>query len=527
MDFVDTELHTCDQFIKRLSSTIHAPNVAERIYDPVCYMLLASENTTVSTYMPKMQLYHYGRSYGESDAVFVEFYEPSKNPNRILFNYTDGPNMTAAEMDNWLDNERYYGKEIDKAEKSFMMYPDSEISVQFQTTYNLKLNPTIWNHIGVLPSRSNESALGIAHSDINARDGIGGRNLTEYSILGTITITPNEFAVTSSAETFDNTVLSAIGSFGGILGIAAGLYVFLFGYTPGEPWGWVQRMAVPRQRKMKKLANYFDIQEVKSIPFVTPVHYRFTEIFDRNQGMRKHNGAKKDIDVSETSKVSDEEASSIPFVSSVHHRLTGILNRNHKTSRHNESTDMEAGTNETDGTPLVNAKEVRSIPFVSSVHHRITSIFSRNHGTKGYYEAGTDEEIGLKETIATSISTDEAKSVEEVIVNEAVLADDSDLSSNKEIDTETATQVDGLLVQSEGNPRKRELSNTSTVVGDINSYQLIQELSERVSQMEARNQVLELVLKAYYINDEIFNELQTARDTLANDNNPQQFTFKK
>jgi predicted GH43/DUF377 family glycosyl hydrolase len=38
------------------------------------------------------------------------------------------------------------------------------------------------------------------------------------------------------------------------------------------------------------------------------------------------------------------------------------------------------------------------------------------------------------------------------------------------------------------------------------------ELRQRVEQIEGRNQILELVLKEYYVDEDIFEELQLARD---------------
>lgn len=249
-------------------------------------MFISSNQTYLSTYTPTIQLYHKGRSYSDSEAVFVQFFEPSKNPIRKLYNIhpeDDTSVFTVNDIDLWLDSEAYSGEQSDVADKVFVTYPDSKVSAQFETIYTLKVpNNDDWStDIGLFTAQRNVSSLSVTHSDVIARHVRDSSNATSDN-LGYINISPKAFVVKTVTESHNNTALSALGTLGGLIGVASGLYVFLFGTSPSHPWGWIQRRNHDKQ--MRKLVEYFDMNDGQHgrIPFVSPVHPRFSAIFNKN-----------------------------------------------------------------------------------------------------------------------------------------------------------------------------------------------------------------------------------------------------
>lgn len=255
-----------------------------------CYMYkTANESMQLYSYNPTVQFTHVGGAYSEVEAVFIQFYEPSKNPNRVLF-FNESPEAVGfAEMDNFKDSERRAGTSREVMKQILLAYPESDISVQYEVVHRKSIDPNrVWNYVGAYPIYILSTELGISHNDAIDR----GRNkrMEPGTPLGYIRVTPNRFQNRVITEKRDTTILSVLGSIGGIVSVLFGLYAVLFGTKPKGPWGIVQKSSlIPSQKnkKLNELEDYFDISEVQGIPFVSPVHQRYNDIYNKNMSKNK------------------------------------------------------------------------------------------------------------------------------------------------------------------------------------------------------------------------------------------------
>jgi hypothetical protein len=245
----------------------------------------SNDSMLPSEYNPTVRFSHVGGAYNLVEAVFIQFYEPNKNPNRVLFFGEDLKDLGIDKMDKWKDTERRSGTSNDIMNHILIAYPESDISVQYEIVHRKVIdvhNP--WNYFGVFPQFKEETELIITHNDALDR----GRDKLEEDpgkILGSIRVTPNSFQKRIITEKRDTTIIDVLGSVGGVASVLFTVYTILFGARPLRPWGIIQKSTIIQhqpKKKAKQLKHYFDIQAVQGIPLVTPVHSRYSALYNRN-----------------------------------------------------------------------------------------------------------------------------------------------------------------------------------------------------------------------------------------------------
>jgi hypothetical protein len=164
---------------------------------------------------------------------------------------------------------------------TFMQLNDT-ITITFETTTYKNVDPNgAWNYIGgILQSYLTTNNLSVSYNPKAANGGL-------------VQLTPVSFDRETITGKRDNTILSTLGSIGGILTLLATVRVLLFGSRPTNPWGLVHAAFKPRHDRL--LANtldhgllnsqnpndYSDNSEVTYIPFAEPVDDRFSHSFNR------------------------------------------------------------------------------------------------------------------------------------------------------------------------------------------------------------------------------------------------------
>jgi hypothetical protein len=247
----------------------------------------SNDSIRLYPYNPTIRFSHVGGANDSVEAVFIQFYEPSKNPNRVLFFGEDLDGLGVNEMDSWLDSEIQAGTGNDIMNNTFFANPESDISVQYEIVHRKQINENDpWNYFGEFSKLIETTELIITHNDAIDR----GRNDLEEDprkAFGSIRVTPSSFKKRIITEKRDNTVISLLSVVGGVLNTIFTVYVILFGTKPSKPWGFIQKSTQQKKELHKELLKRFDAPDVLSIPLVTPVHRRYTNIHEENARIKK------------------------------------------------------------------------------------------------------------------------------------------------------------------------------------------------------------------------------------------------
>ncbi|KAI7890927.1 uncharacterized protein EV154DRAFT_510013 [Mucor mucedo] len=275
------DVDNCEDVYK-LPRSIMSPH--SLFSDTLCYMYSPSKDKLNYIYEGvHLQFFHVGNVMSDNEqSTRIQIYEPAKNPNRQVFNISPLPNEWSVEyLDDWMDmqtnNSFVYGTSGQKI--AFNGVPG--VSIHFKMTYTQKIDPdSLWNLVGVFPKYIQMSELSIINSEI-----LGSPNAS-FDLFHYINIYPVDNKKILITEKRDITIISTLGVLGGIVSMLIAARVFLFGAKPTEPWGVFQRLSLRSNREQNKSENlrkYFLIPGVDNIPFVTPVHQRFSDIYAKNK----------------------------------------------------------------------------------------------------------------------------------------------------------------------------------------------------------------------------------------------------
>ncbi|KAI9364094.1 hypothetical protein BD770DRAFT_379257 [Pilaira anomala] len=260
-------------------------------------------NSIVSRDSSELVFNHIGLISSQYQAVYIQFYEHEKNPNRVVYFDETLPDFDVESADKWLESELSSNSDSEIVNQVLTVYPNTYASIQFEVVYTTKLDPnSAWNYIGIFPKYIQTSELSITHTNIMKYDTVISTDAgAPETYIGEIKVSPASFTVKTITENKDVTLISALGVFAGIVSFLLAIQVILFGARPVDPWGLFQKTSIRANRKDKKkkeLERHFGIPDVKSVPFITPVHKRFTPIYnlsseeDRNE---KSDGSQEEL----------------------------------------------------------------------------------------------------------------------------------------------------------------------------------------------------------------------------------------
>lgn len=226
---------------------------------------------------------------GTHQVLNIQLYEPTKNPNRAVFDQSPFFKWDNDYLDNWMDFDitgDFVGSTLGQ-ETSINSLAGADI--QFKIVYTKQIDPnSLWNFVGVYPKYIDKSELSITHIELTNSKSEGFNN---YS--GTIRVYPIDNKMTTITERRDVTIVSTLGVLGGIISMLIAVRVLLFGTRPTEPRGAFQRISIRsswEESKRRNLMKYFRIPDFHSVPFVTPVHQRFSKVHILNSDYSNASG---------------------------------------------------------------------------------------------------------------------------------------------------------------------------------------------------------------------------------------------
>lgn len=270
------------QNIHKLPRSILSPNFYGG--ETMCYMYAAPKDqlSFIQENMHAGYMHTGDVTDTVEQSIHIQIYEPIKNPNRAVFDISPFPDQwSAEELDDWIDKEFFYTFVYGTAGQRLTLNGLQGVLIHFKMVYTKKIDPeSLWNLVGVFPKYILVSELSIANTEI-----LGGRNLGDYE-FNNIEIRPLDTKKTIITEKRDVTIISTLGVLGGIVGILLATKALLFGARPKEPWGAFHRFSFRsswKQNRSKKLKEYFLIPGIDNVPFVTPLHQRFSHIYALNE----------------------------------------------------------------------------------------------------------------------------------------------------------------------------------------------------------------------------------------------------
>lgn len=269
----------CNDYLSQLDPDVQSPLYDYSEYTVQCFLFKSNSSLVATEDRPTLtfSIIRDESFISDDTIIYVNAYPIDEDPNRYLFFNEPLPvDWTQDRLERWAQVGDNSLQSIDTF--SYININDS-LAVTFETKTHKNLNPYgAWNYIGSLfPSY------------------IPTENFTQtYTHRAKI---PDGTSIELSPATFDkeiitykrdNTILGAIATAGGILGLITTVMILLFGGRPSGAWGLLHILFRKRHEKMlsdtldTRLFNTKSLkgQETAYVPLATPVESRFIRAFN-------------------------------------------------------------------------------------------------------------------------------------------------------------------------------------------------------------------------------------------------------
>ncbi|KAI9275481.1 hypothetical protein BDA99DRAFT_601110 [Phascolomyces articulosus] len=198
--------------------------------------------------------------------IHVSLYPRGRNPNLAYYFGDTSQKLSESDIQVWLNEER--NDLQTSSSNTYTLELGAYSSVAYQLQEHLYLdNDNGWNSIGFAPNYNSVPEVASvfrAGSATQLRVESFGKNILD--------LYPSNYALVTLKEQKIYTVLTAIGSAGGLLTLLFTLDTFLFGVRPNSPWGVIHRWSMGSAKKslLTGLRDQFGFLTM-AIPFINPV----------------------------------------------------------------------------------------------------------------------------------------------------------------------------------------------------------------------------------------------------------------
>ncbi|KAI9251874.1 hypothetical protein BDA99DRAFT_608005 [Phascolomyces articulosus] len=385
---------------------------------------------------------------GEAD-IYVELYPHGANPNLVVYESMDQPNLSKQDLEDWM---RIEFNDIKTGNNRYRASYRTSTSISFQERTRRYLTEASWNTVGFASIYESQSELVTSfQTTIPNNDTIAGTVFDFY---------PTSVMSTTLQEQRIYTLFTTIGPVAGILGLLFMFDRLLFGARPRSPWGVVHRMSMGmfRDSLHKQLRKTFGFLH-RPIPFIDPVDNR---LFTNHEPMMD-----------------------------VH----GLARRKKRNNIDNDDEDDE-------NTSYRNSQLSNDQYILSSIPPSEESSLSSRQPSYYYQQRRTNSNITYHNSGKRIYS--------------------NNTSTTREVKNEAITTPDVLKEEEMMSPSGSSAGNRTLVPSaslDLSHGERIQALEDLVYEQQQemieqqrRFQLMELMLKAYYIAPEILENLNNAHD---------------
>lgn len=213
-----------------------------------------------------------------SSRVHISIYPPDRDPNKVIYQYEEQPDLSSDEIQRWMRLEL----NDQQPENVYTAEVNTYSSISYQLKNHRYLSDSGWNAIGFASIYNNTPEV-----DTDFRTSIQDE---EMMVKNTVDVYPANFLDVTEEDQRMHTLVTSIGSVGGLLSLFVFLDNFLFGSRPSPVIGVVQKLAIG---KMKRSIQNSQLDAFgflgRPVPFVHPVDSKNNLL---NSHQRRQHGLK-------------------------------------------------------------------------------------------------------------------------------------------------------------------------------------------------------------------------------------------
>lgn len=225
--------------------------------------------------------------------VHISVYHPDRDPNKVVYNISDQPNMSYEDIQEWLRR--------DKNDQEIANTYTAEINTYSSIGYQLKnhryLLDTPWNRVGFAQSRNNTPEIETSFRTSIQDDAMMVRNALD--------VYPISFMEIEEQDQRIDTLMSTFGLIGGILSLFTLILTRVYGARPPSMHGWIMKLPFSkptRSIERNLLKSFGPIGQ--PIPFVQPVDHQLLNA----QQLQEHNLVDMSNDAENSNSICDLHA---------------------------------------------------------------------------------------------------------------------------------------------------------------------------------------------------------------------------
>ncbi|KAI7885888.1 hypothetical protein K492DRAFT_203691 [Lichtheimia hyalospora FSU 10163] len=284
----------------------HAPSYPNSIYGDIrCWLFAAppdfqleyqaidqSSNGTKLRFLVGGGMQRLGFDTSHS-RVHISVYHPDHNPNKVVYNISNQPNLSDMDIQEWLRRDR----NDQETENTYTTEINAYSSISYQLKNHRYLQNIPWNAVGFAQSRNNTPMIETNFRTTIQDDAMMVRN--------TLDVYPMSFMEIEEEDQRTDTLMSSFGLVGGILSLFTFMLTRMYGSRPSSMHGWIMKLPFnkPSRSIERNLLQSFGSLG-QPIPFVNPVDHHLLN----DQQIQEHNLVATSHDNLESYSVSDLHA---------------------------------------------------------------------------------------------------------------------------------------------------------------------------------------------------------------------------
>lgn len=262
-----------EDYIIPLNDRYHSPSYANSIYGDIrCWLFAAPpefrleyraddqpSNGTRLRFLLGGGMFPSGFNTNHS-RVHISVYHPDRDPNKVVYNISEQPNLTNADIQEWLRRDM----NDQETANTYTAEINTYSSIGYQLKNHRYLLNVPWNTVGFAQSRNDTPEI-----ETNFRTSIQDDAMMVRNALD---VYPASFMEIEEEDQRIDTLMSTFGLIGGMLSLFTFILTRMYGARPPSMHGWI--MKLPFSKPTRSIERHL-LQSFGSlgqpIPFVHPI----------------------------------------------------------------------------------------------------------------------------------------------------------------------------------------------------------------------------------------------------------------
>lgn len=295
-----------ESYISYLDTRHHVPSYPNSIYGDIrCWLFaappefrLGNQANGQSSNGSKLRFLLGGGTFPSGfntshSRVHISVYHPDRDPNKVVYNISEQPNLTDIDIQEWLRRER----NDQETANTYTAEINTYSSIGYQLKNHRYLLNIPWNTVGFAQSRNNTPEIETSFRTSIQDDAMMVRN--------TLDVYPTSFMEIEEEDQRIDTLMSSFGLIGGMLSLFTFILTRMYGSRPSSMHGWIMKLP------FNKPARSIERNLLKSfgslghpVPFVNPVDHHLLN----DQQLQEHDLVETSHNNTENSSIQDLHA---------------------------------------------------------------------------------------------------------------------------------------------------------------------------------------------------------------------------